>query len=132
MQRLAFARVTMTACSLLAGGAVVATASTAAAHKTDTRAAARQPKPPLELTEPQRQQVLQAVSAKDTLDKPPPGFEPTIGAGVPSQKKLALHPLPRPLVYQIPVLKQYYYGKLPDTVLIVDPMTRKVIDAISR
>jgi hypothetical protein len=30
------------------------------------------------------------------------------------------------------VLAQYYYGKLPDTVLIVDPMTKKVVDMISR
>jgi hypothetical protein len=121
----------MVACLLLAGGAFAAP-NTDAAHKTDTRAAARQPKPPLELTEAQRQQVLRAVSTKDTLDKPPPGFKPTIGAAVPSQKKLALHPLPRPLVYRIPVLAQYYYGKLPDTVLIVDPMTKKVVDMISR
>ena len=131
MDRSAVACVTIAACLLLAGGASAAP-GTDAAHKTDTRAAARQPKPPLELIDPQRQQVLEAVSTKDTLDKPPAGFKPTIGAAVPSQKKLALHPLPRPLVYQIPVLKQYYYGKLPDTVLIVDPMTRKVVDVIAR
>jgi len=51
---------------------------------------------------------------------------------LPSQKKLPLHPLPRPLVYQVPVLKQYYYAKLPSNVLIVDPMTRKVVDVIAR
>jgi len=29
-------------------------------------------------------------------------------------------------------LKQYYYAKLPKNVLIVDPMTRKVVDVIAR
>jgi hypothetical protein len=91
-----------------------------------------QANPPLQLSEAQRQQVLQAVTAKNTDDKLPADFKPANGAKVPSQKKLPLHPLPRPLVYQIPVLKQYYYAKLPSNVLIVDPMTRKVVDVIAR
>ena len=91
-----------------------------------------QAKPPLQLSEAQPQQVLQAVTAKNTDDKLPADFKPANGAKVPSQKKLPLHPLPRPLVYQVPVLKQYYYAKLPSNVLIVDPMTRKVVDVIAR
>jgi hypothetical protein len=51
---------------------------------------------------------------------------------VPSQKKLPLHPLPRPLVTEVPALKQYYYAKLPDKVLLVDPMARKVVDVITQ
>jgi Protein of unknown function (DUF1236) len=90
------------------------------------------PKPPLQLTEAQRQQVLQAVVAKNTDDKLPADFQPANGAQVPSQQKLPLHPLPRPLVYQLPVLKQYYYAKLSSRVLIVDPMTRKIVDVIAR
>lgn len=93
---------------------------------------ALQPKPRLELSGTHRQHVLQAVNAQATDDKPVPGFQPTMGATVPTQKKLPLHPLPRPLVNQIPVLKQYYYAKLPKNVLIVDPMTRKVVDVIAR
>jgi len=89
-------------------------------------------KPPLQLTDAQRQQVLQAVKAEDTGDKLPADFQPAVGAKVPSQKKLPLHPLPRPLVNQLPVLKQYDYAKLPSNVLIVDPMTRKVVDVIAR
>jgi hypothetical protein len=91
-----------------------------------------QPKPPLQLTDPQRQQVLQAVVAENSDDKLPADFQPANGAQVPSQQKLPLHPLPRPLVYQIPVLKQYYYAKLSSNVLIVDPMTRKIVDVIAR
>jgi hypothetical protein len=52
---------------------------------------------------------------------------PAVGVTVPPQARLAAHPLPRPLVYEIPVLKQYYYAQLPDSVLIIDPMTRSPI-----
>src|SRR5215467_9981122 len=84
------------------------------------------PKPPLKLTDEQKSRVAQAINAKDTLDKLPEGFTPAIGAKVPIQSKLPEHPLPRPLVYEIPVLKNYYYVQLADQVLIVDPMTGKV------
>lgn len=89
-------------------------------------------KEPLALTDAQRQQVREAVAAADTADKLPPDFTPTVGAKVPTQKKLPLHPLPQDLSRQIPALKQYYYGKLPNNVLIVDPMTKKVVEVIPR
>ena len=84
------------------------------------------PKPPLMLTEAQRAKVVDAVSKDDTLEKLPEGFEPAVGAKVPEQAKLAAHPLPRPLVYEVPQLKEYYYARLPDRVLIVDPMKKEV------
>ena len=90
------------------------------------------PKPPLKLTDAQKQRVAQAINGKDTLDKLPDGFTPAIGAKVPTQKKLAEHPLPRPLVYEMPVLKSYYYVQLADQVLIVDPMTKKVAEIVKR
>src|SRR3954454_21097747 len=61
-----------------------------------------QPKPPLKLTDEQKKHVAQALNGKDTLDKMPDGFTPAVGAKVPTQKKLAEHPLPRPLVDDIP------------------------------
>jgi hypothetical protein len=84
------------------------------------------PKPPLTLTDVQRAKIVDAVSKEDTLAKPPDDFEPAVGAKVPDQAKLAAHPLPRPLVYEVPQLKQYYYARLPDRVLIVDPMKKEV------
>ena len=84
------------------------------------------PKPPLTLTDTQRAKVVDAVSKEDTLEKLPEGFEPAVGTKVPDQAKLAAHPLPRPLVYEVPQLKQYYYARLPDRVLIVDPMKKEV------
>jgi hypothetical protein len=84
------------------------------------------PKPPLTLTDAQRAKVVDAVSKEDTLEKLPEGFAPAVGAQVPDQAKLATHPLPRPLVYELPQLKEYYYARLPDRVLIVDPMKKEV------
>ena len=82
------------------------------------------PKPPL--TDAQRAKIVDAVSKEDTLAKLPDDFEPAVGAKVPDQAKLAAHPLPRPLVYEVPELKQYYYARLPDRVLIIDPMKKKL------
>ena len=85
-----------------------------------------QPKPPFTLTDAQRAKVVDAVSKEDTLEKVPEGLEPTVGTKVPDQAKLAAHPLPRPLVYEVPQLKQYYYARLSDRVLIIDPMKKEV------
>jgi hypothetical protein len=93
--------------------------------------ATAQPKPAPALNETQRQQVWQAVMAQATDYKLPEGFQPVVGAKVPAQKKLP-HPLPRPLATQVPVLKQYYYAKFPDKVLLVDQISRKVVEVIAQ
>lgn len=98
----------------------------------DTVAGTVAPKPPLKLTDAQKQRIAQAINGRDTLDKLPDGFTPTVGAKVPTQKKLAEHPLPRPLIYEIPVLKNYYYAQVADQVLIIDPMTKKVAEIVKR
>ena len=99
----------------------------------DTIAGKVAPKPALKLSDDQKQRVVQAINGTGTLDgKVPEGFTPAIGAKVPTQKKLAEHPLPQPLVREIPALKNYYYVQLSDKVLIVDPMTKKVADVIAR
>jgi hypothetical protein len=54
------------------------------------------------------------------------GSDPSGGANVPAA--LRLHPLPRPLVYQMPALKRYTYMKFKHQVLIVNPMTRTIVD----
>lgn len=99
---------------------------------TSTVADPVQPKPMLRLTEAQHRQVADAISGEDTLEKLPPDFQPTIGAKAPVQAKLATHPLPRPLVYAIPALKEYYYAQLADRILIIDPMSGTVADIVTR
>ena len=117
--------------ALLALCAIAAPAAAAEAPgQTNTVAGTVAPKPPLKLTDEQKKLVAQRIKTQNTLDKLPEGFTPTIGAKVPIQSKLAEHPLPRPLVYAVPVLKNYYYVQLDDKVLIIDPMTKTVAEIV--
>jgi hypothetical protein len=118
--------------AFLASLAFVAPAAAKSPAPSNTVAGKVAPKPPLKLTDEQKQKVVQAITGKDSLEKVPDGFTPQVGAKVPIQKKLHEHPLPRPLVYEIPALKSYYYVQLADKVLIVDPMTKKVAEVIAR
>jgi hypothetical protein len=83
-------------------------------------------KPALHLTSDQQKIVVDAVSWRDTSDKLPAGFNPVVGANIPTQKKLPIHPVPPPASDKIPALKNYDYAQLPDRILLIDPMTRKV------
>lgn len=87
--------------------------------------------PPLQLSDTQRQRIRQALSREQTeinpkakTVKPAAAFEPAVGAKLPSQLKA--HPLPRPLVYEIPLLKRYMYVKFKHEVVIINPLTRVV------
>jgi hypothetical protein len=123
--------------NLLAAGAVSAEAQSGST--TDPQAGPRTvdvvthgtvQKPPLQLSDAQKQQILAAVGDKNTLDKMPEGFTPQAGAKVPAQEKLPLHPLPPELVQKLPDLKEYEYAKLEHSVLIVDPLSAQVVDVI--
>ncbi len=89
--------------------------------------------PPLQLSDDQRAKIRQAVSGENTevqfslkSNKPSQGFAPSVGAKIPA----GLHPhtLPPPLLAEMPVLKHYSYLKFKQQVLIVDPMSRKIVD----
>jgi len=89
--------------------------------------------PPLQLSDADRAKIAQAVRAKDTevtfglkATKGAKGYQPAVGQPIP--KQLKPHPLPQPLVSQMPVLKSYTYLKVNQQVVIVDPMTKKVVD----
>lgn len=90
-------------------------------------------KAPLHLSDADRTKVSQAVAGDDTevtfklkTTKSAQGFEPSVGATIP--KSLKPHALPRPLIYELPALRNYGYLKLKHQVLIVDPMTHKIVD----
>ena len=92
--------------------------------------------PALQLSDEQRTKIREAVAAAHSdasfalkKAKPAQNFEPSIGATLP--KGLTPHPLPRPLIYEIPLLKRYAYVKFKDEVLIVNPMTRKIVGDVS-
>ena len=50
----------------------------------------------------------------------------TVGATVPSNLKT--YALPPPLIYEMPKLERYTHLKLKGQVLIVNPMTSKIVD----
>jgi hypothetical protein len=88
---------------------------------------------PLNLSDDQRAKIREAVRPKDSevtfklkATKSAASFEPSVGTKIPSSLKP--HPLPRPLIYDMPTLKQYGYLKLKHQVLIIDPMTHKIVD----
>jgi hypothetical protein len=89
--------------------------------------------PPLHLSDEQRgriRAVLRDVNSEVDFalksNKPAKDFSPSVGARIPA----GLHPhsLPPPLIYEMPVLRDYTYLKFKHQVLIVDAMTRKIVD----
>jgi len=91
------------------------------------------PLPALQLTDSQRQKIRQAVMSKDDdvtfqlkATKPLKDFTPSVGAKIPPH--LPAHALPSALTSQLPMLKDYKYVKVKGDVLIVNPMTKKIVD----
>jgi len=89
--------------------------------------------PPLQLSQTQRDKIRRAVSSEDTevsfalkSAKAAQKFDPSIGAKLPSG--VGLHPLPQPLARQMPLLKRYTYVKFKHQVLIINPLTRKIVE----
>jgi hypothetical protein len=89
--------------------------------------------PPLQLSDDQRAKIQQVLKGENTevqfslkANKPSQGFEPSVGKKIPA----GLHPhsLPQPLLAQMPVLKRYTYLKFKQQVLIIDAMSRKIVD----
>src|SRR5262249_5475725 len=99
--------------------------------------AAQKPRlPPLALSQAQRERIRQAVSSEDTevsfalkSAKAAESFEPSIRPQVPHA--FNLDPLQQQLTYQMQPLKRYTYIKFKHQVLIVNPMTRKIVDMFS-
>ena len=93
----------------------------------------KQSVPPLVLSQAQRQKIGAAVRSQDTEvsfalknAKGAQTFQPSVGAKLP--KGLGLHPLPQPVAAEIKPLAHYTYVKFKDQVLIVNPMTRVIVD----
>jgi len=89
--------------------------------------------PPLNLTDDQRAKIKQVVATHHTqvtfalkTTQSARGFNPAVGEKLPPSLKT--YALPPPLIYQMPKLKRYTYLKLKGQVLIVDPMSGKIVD----
>ena len=88
--------------------------------------------PPLHLTDAQRAKIRQALRSEDTevgfalkTTQAAKNFQPTVGAQVP--KGLKPGAFPRSVTSEMPLLKRYAYLKFKRQVLIVDPMTSKIV-----
>jgi hypothetical protein len=89
--------------------------------------------PPLQLSDAQRDKIKQVLSQKDSevafllkTTKTAKSFEAKVGEKLPSGLKG--HALPPPLIYEMPVLQRYTYLKFKNQVLIVNPMTDKIVE----
>ncbi len=92
--------------------------------------------PQLKLDNAQRERVRKVLlnehneiefQLKSTKSKK--NFNPTVGAKLPS----GLHPhgFPQPILHELPQLRDFSYVKMKDQVVIVDAMTRKIVDVFS-
>lgn len=91
--------------------------------------------PPLNLTDQDRQKIRDAVTKQNdqtTLtkksSKAEKDFKPAVGVKVPSGFAKKSDALPQDLVRQIPALKEYSYLVYNNQIMIVDPMSKKVVD----
>jgi hypothetical protein len=86
-------------------------------------------KHPLTLSAEQRQSIVDAVMQVDSYQPTPKGFEAAEGAGLPPT--LNIHALPRSLVDQMPVMKEYMYAHVDADIVIVDASEKKVAVVIA-
>ena len=119
-------------------GCIMAAVSVAAiAQGTDTAAnpAPAHPSVPsaLHLTDAQRTQVRTALDQEHSdvsfalkTAKSAASFQPAVGAKLP--KGVTAHALPRPLIYEVPALREYKYVKFRDQILIVNSLTKEIVD----
>ena len=89
--------------------------------------------PPLQLTDDQRARIREVLKAKDTevdlalkTHAKSKDFAPTVGEAIPKDFKGQAFPLP--IISEIPATKQYIYVKFKGQVLVVNPMTKKIVD----
>src|SRR5436305_8434637 len=92
--------------------------------------------PKLNLTNTQREQIRKTVLTEHNevefqlpATKSAKDFTPAVGATLP--KGINGQSLPAPVLSQMPELRDYKYVKMKDQVLIVDDMSKKIVDMFS-
>ncbi len=82
----------------------------------------------LNLTAPQRAEIWQRLGNQQDSNAPP-GFQPRVGATVPPTMQLKT--LPSGVSSQVPQIRLYNYAMFNSQLLIVDPMTKKIVSIIT-
>jgi hypothetical protein len=114
--------------SCACGAALLAAAGAAAQAPQPT---APHDVPDLKLTPEQKHTIYQALTGPQAKNNPQPvGFLPAPGAHVPEAIKL--EPMPKVVADLVPKLADYQYAVVSRQVIIVDPHTSTVIEAISQ
>ncbi len=86
--------------------------------------------PPAQLSDEQKNAIQNALVAEHSEQKTPKGFKPQVGEELPSSMKVDA--LPQPLVREQPSLKEYGYAKTGDDILVLNPMSKKIIAVLPR
>ena len=87
----------------------------------------------LHLTDAQRQKIRAVVADdktdvtfKDDATKADKDFTPSLGATIPA--KLPMQAMPPTLAAELPMLADFSYIKMKGQILIVNPMSKKILD----
>jgi Protein of unknown function (DUF1236) len=114
----------------LAAGTSLLVAAGAAAQVPQPAAAPRN-LPDLKLTPEQKHTIYQALTGPQAKNNPEPvGFRAAPGAHVPEAIKL--EPMPKVVSDLVPKMADYQYAVVSRQVIIVDPHTSMVVEAISQ
>ena len=81
------------------------------------------------LTGAQEQLLWQRIG-RNASSTTPSGLMATVGATLPAS--VALHPLPATVTRQIPAVRPYKYTMLGQTLLIINPTDRVIVDVITQ
>jgi hypothetical protein len=126
----------MKAILLSGAAALVLLAAPAAAQNNTSKSvdphqlAVESKKPPLKLDDAQREAIRNALLEEDTQQKTPKDFKPQVGALPP--KGIKIDVMPQALGRQLPIMKEYGYAKTASDILVIDPMSQKIVDVIPR
>jgi hypothetical protein len=85
---------------------------------------------PLQVSDKQKNAIRDGLVAVHTQQKTPPGFQPKVGDALPKIMKVDV--MPEDLIRREPSLKEYGYAKTPADILVLDPLTRKIIAVVPR
>jgi hypothetical protein len=85
---------------------------------------------PLQVSDQQKNAIRDGLVAEHTQQKTPDGFQPKVGDALPKIMKVDV--MPQDLIRREPSLKEYGYAKTASDILVLDPMTKKIIAVVPR
>ena len=116
---------------LVAAASLVMLAGVRAAAQAPQTTDAPHEVPDLKLTPEQKHTIYQGLSGPQAKNNPEPvGFRAAPGARVPEAIKL--EPMPKVVIDLVPKMADYQYAVVSRQVIIVDPRTNTVVEAISQ